>query len=273
MLVLMTIYNSIMKKILFFLFLLIGTIAYGQLESINVGTAANDGTGDPLRTAFQKVNLTITQVNTNTTAIGLRAPLASPTFTGTVVLPSSTSIGDVSSTEIGYVNGVTSAVQTQFTGKVNVSDTADMLDPYVLETDAVDGSDVYVELADTLPQFNIVVGVGNAGDTIGFTLNNVIWGVKWLGSQNLVITGVNAVVAGTTPDIDLALLSDANFKDGTPTEVFSSDLTATSTTTGDDATINASNDTIEPDTFLWLRVDQATAKPTQLVVTIYGYLE
>jgi microcystin-dependent protein len=44
---------------------------------------------------------------------GSIAPLASPTFTGTVVLPSATSIGNVSSTEIGYLDGVTSAVQTQ----------------------------------------------------------------------------------------------------------------------------------------------------------------
>jgi len=44
---------------------------------------------------------------------GALAPIASPTFTGTVVLPSATSIGSVSSTEIGYVDGVTSAIQTQ----------------------------------------------------------------------------------------------------------------------------------------------------------------
>jgi hypothetical protein len=42
------------------------------------------------------------------------ATLAAPTFTGTVVLPSTTSIGNVSSTEISYVDGVTSAIQTQF---------------------------------------------------------------------------------------------------------------------------------------------------------------
>jgi hypothetical protein len=42
-----------------------------------------------------------------------KATLASPTFTGTVVLPSTTSIGTVSNTELGYIDGVTSAVQTQ----------------------------------------------------------------------------------------------------------------------------------------------------------------
>lgn len=42
-----------------------------------------------------------------------KAPIASPTFTGTVVLPGTTSVGDVSATELGYVNGVTSSVQAQ----------------------------------------------------------------------------------------------------------------------------------------------------------------
>lgn len=50
-------------------------------------------------------------------ALDLKAPLASPTFTGTVVLPSSTSIGDVSNTEISYLDGVTSAIQTQINSK------------------------------------------------------------------------------------------------------------------------------------------------------------
>jgi hypothetical protein len=43
----------------------------------------------------------------------LKANLDSPTFNGTVTLPSTTSIGPVSSTELGYVDGVTSAIQTQ----------------------------------------------------------------------------------------------------------------------------------------------------------------
>ena len=46
-----------------------------------------------------------------------KAPSDSPTFTGTVVLPSTTSIGNVSATEISYVDGVTSAIQTQLNAK------------------------------------------------------------------------------------------------------------------------------------------------------------
>lgn len=40
-----------------------------------------------------------------------------PTFTGTVVLPSTTTVGSVSATELAYVDGVTSAIQTQLDAK------------------------------------------------------------------------------------------------------------------------------------------------------------
>ena len=59
-----------------------------------------------------------------------KAPLASPTFTGTVVLPTTTQIGSgsegdiVTGTELGYLNGVTSAIQTQINAKANAADPA-----------------------------------------------------------------------------------------------------------------------------------------------------
>ena len=52
------------------------------------------------------------------TAATTYAPLAAPTFTGAVVLPATTTIGLVDSTEMGYLNGVTSSVQTQLTAGV-----------------------------------------------------------------------------------------------------------------------------------------------------------
>jgi microcystin-dependent protein len=61
---------------------------------------------------------------------GSIAPLVSPTFTGTVVLPSSTSIGNVSSTEIGYLDGATSAIQTQ----LNTNTPVGMISPYAGST-------------------------------------------------------------------------------------------------------------------------------------------
>jgi hypothetical protein len=76
--------------------------------SITVGSVSNTEIGylDGVTSAIQ------TQIND-------KAPLAGPTFTGTVSLPSTTSIGDVSSTEIGYLDGVTSSIQTQIGSKAN----------------------------------------------------------------------------------------------------------------------------------------------------------
>ena len=48
-------------------------------------------------------------------SLAAKSDVASPTFTGTVTLPNTTSIGTVSSTEIGYLDGVTSSVQIQIT--------------------------------------------------------------------------------------------------------------------------------------------------------------
>jgi hypothetical protein len=63
-------------------------------------------------------------INSTTNIHGITgsiAPLNAPTFTGTVVLPSTTSIGNVSSTEIAYVDGVTSAIQTQLNNRLKTS--------------------------------------------------------------------------------------------------------------------------------------------------------
>ena len=53
--------------------------------------------------------------------ISTKANISGPTFTGTVVLPSTTSIGTITSIELGYLDGVTSAIQTQFTAKANLA--------------------------------------------------------------------------------------------------------------------------------------------------------
>jgi hypothetical protein len=50
-----------------------------------------------------------------------KAPKDAPTFTGNVVLPSTTSIGDVNATEIGYLNNVSSAIQTQLDAKATLA--------------------------------------------------------------------------------------------------------------------------------------------------------
>ena len=90
------------------------------------GIARDDHTvGDTVKHMIVGSDLQIVHdhVDNTTTAhnLNLKAPLASPTFTGNVVLPSTTSIGNVSSTELGYVDGVTSAIQTQLNTIVNTT--------------------------------------------------------------------------------------------------------------------------------------------------------
>lgn len=84
-----------------------GDKSWQTLDKSAVGLGNVDNTTDllkPISTATQA-------------ALDLKANLAGPTFTGTVTLPSTTSIGSVSSTEIGYLDGVTSSIQSQINGK------------------------------------------------------------------------------------------------------------------------------------------------------------
>jgi hypothetical protein len=62
------------------------------------------------------------------TNLNLKAPIDSPTFTGTVSLPSTTAIGTISSTELGYLDGVTSAIQTQIDNKLSTSAAQELIE-------------------------------------------------------------------------------------------------------------------------------------------------
>ena len=81
------------------------------LGKADVGLGSADNTSDankPVSTAQQ-------------TALDLKSNLASPTFTGTVTIPTPFTLGAVSvlptGTELNFVDGVTSAIQTQIDGK------------------------------------------------------------------------------------------------------------------------------------------------------------
>ena len=95
-------------------------------RAIETGASAKTHTtGDIVKHMIVGTDLQIVHdhVDNTTTAhnLNLKAPLASPTFTGNVVLPSTTSIGNVSATELAYVDGVTSAIQTQLNTIVNTT--------------------------------------------------------------------------------------------------------------------------------------------------------
>ena len=85
--------------------------AGASLGSLLVGAAE---IGNVSNTEIQYLNGVTSAIQTQ---IDAKSPSASPTFTGNVVLPSTTAIGDVDATEIGYLNGVSSNIQTQLDAK------------------------------------------------------------------------------------------------------------------------------------------------------------
>lgn len=88
-------------------------------QTINIGTAANDRTGDPLRTAFTKINSNFTELYTaDTTAFasaaqGLKADTAlQPAAIGTTVQPYSSNLSSVTFDVNGNIIGLNSLVQS-----------------------------------------------------------------------------------------------------------------------------------------------------------------
>lgn len=93
------------------------TDATSQVNALIAGAPGALNTLDELAAAL---NDDASFATTVTNSLALKSTINSPTFTGTVVLPSTTSIGNVSSTELGYVDGVTSGIQNQINTKSDI---------------------------------------------------------------------------------------------------------------------------------------------------------
>jgi len=89
------------------------TTSIGDVSSQEISYL--DGVTSSIQT--QITNLTNNTASDISDLQTLKAPLESPTFTGTVVLPATTSIGAVSDTELQYLNGVTAGIQGQIDTK------------------------------------------------------------------------------------------------------------------------------------------------------------
>ena len=90
---------------------------HGVTGDIVGSSAPQTLTNKTINSVSNTITIAQGSVTNLTSDLAAKAPSASPTFTGTVVLPSTTSIGNVDSTEIGYLDGVTSSIQTQLSNK------------------------------------------------------------------------------------------------------------------------------------------------------------
>jgi hypothetical protein len=113
------------------------TLAIAGTMSLTGNVSANGATLSPTELSYLDGVSSAIQ-----TQLNAKAPSAGPTFTGTVVLPSTTSIGDVSSTELSYLDGVTSAIQTQLNAKIDGTMTANYL-AKAADSNTVSASVVY----------------------------------------------------------------------------------------------------------------------------------
>lgn len=138
------------------------------------------------------------------TALGA-APAASPTFTGTVVLPSTTSIGLVSNVEIGYLDGVTSAIQTQLntnaTAASNALARANHTGTQLMSTISDAGSLATTSIANTDTQINFADAGGLSQGYLKIT--NLVQNSA--ASQITALTQRDWATAGITTFVDLPI--------------------------------------------------------------------
>ena len=162
-----------------------------ELDSATIGNVSNTEIQylDGVTSAIQ------TQIDTklaSSTAALTYAPITGATLLGTVTLPSTTSIGNVSSTELGYLDGVTSAIQTQLNNKLESSTAATT---YALSTGATLTRPVLVSAFESMS-----VSATAATGTINVDLANSVLSVgQSVTFAFLVTNGSTAYKPATSP--------------------------------------------------------------------------
>ena len=145
-------------------------------------------------------------------ALAAKAPSNSPTFTGTVGLPSDTSIGDVSGTELGYLNNATSNIQAQLdtltstdeslqdqidaitndTGSGQTLPLGGVLGDLLVKQSSTDGDADWQTLLSLLPSLT-----GNAGKIL--SVNGDEDGIEWVTVGSGAGSPVDVIAASPYP--------------------------------------------------------------------------
>lgn len=230
-----------MKKI-FFLLATLAVIscapqrkATRAITPVSVGTVANDGTGDPLRTAMQKLNANDQFLDESKVNISDTLAMLAPYFLESGTLDFS---------------------------QINMS-----------EGDYAELSDYAVLLADTTLFKTFEFGSGLIKDTADF-YNGAIKSFYNAGSDTLAVTSLLGVMAegAGTESVGIQVSWHTTLKSGSATNLNASAYTVTSLTTGDED-IAFANAKIPPENFVWATLSGITSgnKPSYLAVNLSGY--
>jgi hypothetical protein len=203
------------------------------------------------------------------TQINAKADISNESHTG------NTSIADltVAKLNVGVTGGdmvELDSITSDVSSNLYFYDGADTLNPYVPYS--ARSTDEPLLIDDVRPMYSYTIGYNNVNDTLFFNVDSVLFGTQIGGGYSLVIDSVTAVVQGSSPDVDINLYYDDNYRDAGATEVLTSDLTVTSTTSGDSST-GMTNGTVAAGKWFWATIKEATAKPRQLIINIFGHLE
>lgn len=246
-----------MKKVIVGIIALIFSVSlFGQGKKITELPAVTSASDESLLMVRSGASgNTISQIN-------IAQVFTNRTLLGTIILPASTSIGLVSSTEIGYIDGATSNLQDQ------IDDINDEL------VDTVTLASIAPLLVDTIPLVTFGAGLGFTADTACFNNGALIGSFYNEGSDTLVITQLMGVMKeGTgTETISVQISWHATFLSSSATSLNASALAITSLTTGT-SDVSFANAKIPPNVFVWGILSGASAnnKPTFLSVTLSGY--
>lgn len=137
------------------------------IQVINIGASANDNTGDPLRTAFDKTNQNNTALNND---LAIKAPLANPSFTGAVVSANDIVVNGITIGK-GGGNILTNTIsgrmclQSNTTGDRNVANGSQALQNNTLGSFNTSNGDSSL--------FNNTIGNNNTADGFAALSNNI----------------------------------------------------------------------------------------------------
>lgn len=158
----------------------------------------------------------VTNLNTNlsnlTTTVETKAPIASPTFTGNVVLPSTTTIGNISGTEIAQLDGITNNIQEQLNNKADITTLQNTVADYLLISDRGNPDGVAsLDSTGHIPDSEIPSGIARDSEVSISVSNALSTANSYTDTQISALINAAPNTLDTLKEISDALSGDASF--------------------------------------------------------------